>query len=245
MKRVRRHHVRAVGRRVLFLVAFAFLAGMAVMALIMRASQTLSAVIVSAPADADVIVEAPPDKQVDVNVKPSLREVPPAVASPPMHRSPGASTPVISADPIAELRQRDLALPVHGITRRDIRDGFNEMRGGARRHEAIDVLAPRHTPVLAVEDGTVGRLFLSEAGGITVYQFDPTERYVYYYAHLENYAAGLKEKSAVKRGETIGYVGTSGNAPRDTPHLHFAIFKMTDEKKWWQGTPIDPYSVLR
>jgi murein DD-endopeptidase MepM/ murein hydrolase activator NlpD len=237
--------MRAVGRRDVFLVALAFLAGMVVMALIMRASQTLSAVIVSAPEDADVILEVPSDKQVDVNVKPSLREAPPAVASPPMHRSPSASTPVISADPIAELRQRGLALPVHGVTRRDIRDGFNEMRSGARRHEAIDVLAPRHTAVLAVEDGTVARLFSSEAGGLTVYQFDPTERYVYYYAHLEDYAAGLKEKSPVKRGEIIGYVGTSGNAPRDTPHLHFAIFKMTDEKKWWQGTPIDPYSVLR
>jgi murein DD-endopeptidase MepM/ murein hydrolase activator NlpD len=91
----------------------------------------------------------------------------------------------------------------------------------------------------------VARLFLSDAGGITIYQFDPTKTYVYYYAHLERYAEGLKEGVAIKRGQVIGYVGTTGNAPRDTPHLHFAIFQMTEEKKWWEGTAIDPYSVLK
>jgi peptidoglycan LD-endopeptidase LytH len=109
----------------------------------------------------------------------------------------------------------------------------------------MDVLAPRNTPVLAVEDGTVARLFLSEAGGITIYQFDPSDTYVYYYAHLERYADGLKEGAPVERGQVIGHVGTTGNAPRDTPHLHFAIFRMAGEKKWWQGTAIDPYAVLR
>jgi murein DD-endopeptidase MepM/ murein hydrolase activator NlpD len=151
----------------------------------------------------------------------------------------------ISADPLADLRQRDLTLPVHGIKRDDLRDSFNDLRGGPRRHEAIDVLAPRHTPVVAVEDGTIARLFLSEAGGTTIYQVDPTEQFIYYYAHLEDYAQGVQEGDGVKRGEVIGYVGTSGNAPKDTPHLNFAIFKMTDDKKWWQGTPIDPYAVLR
>jgi len=111
--------------------------------------------------------------------------------------------------------------------------------------EALDVLAPRNTPVLAVEDGTVARLFLSDAGGITIYQFDPTTTFVYYYAHLERYAEGLKEGASITRGQVIGYVGTTGNAPRDTPHLHFAIFQMTEEKKWWEGTVIDPYSVLK
>ena len=134
---------------------------------------------------------------------------------------------------------------MQGIKTEDLRDTFNEMRGGTRRHEALDVLAPRNTPVLAVEDGKIAKLFLSEAGGITIYQFDPTETYVYYYAHLERYADGLKEGGTVKRGQVIGYVGTTGNAPRDTPHLHFAIFKMGDEKKWWEGTAIDPYSVLK
>jgi murein DD-endopeptidase MepM/ murein hydrolase activator NlpD len=161
-----------------------------------------------------------------------------AVAAPP----PMA---VIEANPLADLKKRNLTLPVQGTDKDDIQDTFNDKRGTSRRHEAIDVLAPRNTPVLAVEDGTIARLFLSDAGGITIYQFDPTETYVYYYAHLERYADGLKEGDDVKRGEVIGYVGTTGNAPPDTPHLHFAIFRMTDKKQWWQGTPIDPYQVLR
>jgi len=179
----------------------------------------------------------------EVEVRPSLRENPAAVAPP----SPAsvAAPPVVSADPIEELRRRQLTLPVQGISADDIRDNFNETRGGSRRHEAIDVLAPRNTPVLAVEDGRIAKLFLSEAGGITIYQFDPTENYVYYYAHLEAYAPGLKEKDSITRGQVIGYVGTTGNAPRETPHLHFAVFKMTGEKQWWRGTALDPYRVLR
>ena len=178
-----------------------------------------------------------------IEVKPASAETPPPVAPP----APPVSTapPVISADPIEDLRRRQLTLPVQSIAADDIRDSFNELRDGSRRHEAIDVLAPRHTPVLAVEDGTVARLFLSEAGGITLYQFDPTARYVYYYAHLEGYAPGLKEKDPVSRGQVVGYVGTTGNARRDTPHLHFAIFKMGDDKQWWRGTALDPYRVFR
>ena len=78
-----------------------------------------------------------------------------------------------------------------------------------------------------------------------MYQFDPTKTYVYYYAHLERYADGIVEGAVITRGQVLGYVGTSGNASKDTPHLHFAIFKMTDKKQWWQGTPIDPFQVLR
>jgi murein DD-endopeptidase MepM/ murein hydrolase activator NlpD len=155
------------------------------------------------------------------------------------------TTPIVSADPIEELRKRHLTLPVEGLERERLRDTFNEMRGSSRRHEALDILAPRDTPVLAVEDGTVAKLFSSVPGGLTVYQFDPTSTYAYYYAHLARYAAGLKEGTPVARGQTIGYVGTTGNAPPETPHLHFAIFALTDEKRWWQGTAIDPYAVLR
>ena len=151
----------------------------------------------------------------------------------------------MSANTLEDLRMRNLALPVQGIKCSDLHSNFDELRGGTRKHEALDILAPRNTPVYAVEDGTIARLFLSDAGGITIYQYDPSMTYVYYYAHLERYAAGLKEGQAVKRGEVIGYVGTTGNAPRNTPHLHFAIVKMTDDKKWWQGTAIDPYSVLK
>ncbi len=145
----------------------------------------------------------------------------------------------------AELGDRDLEMPVEGVGPDQLRRSFDEMRGGARRHEAIDILAPRNTPVRAVEDGTIARLFQSKPGGLTIYQFDPTEQYCYYYAHLERYADGLREGGRVHKGQVIGYVGTSGNAPKDTPHLHFAVFRLTAEKRWWEGTPIDPYDVLR
>ncbi len=151
-----------------------------------------------------------------------------------------------SDDPAVEvLRQRHLLLPVEGFAREKLRDTFNDTRGGERRHEGLDMLAPRRTPVLAVEDGTVAKLFLSKPGGLTIYQFDPTERYAYYYAHLDGYAAGLKEGDHLTRGQVVGYVGTTGNAPPDVPHLHFAIFTLGVDKKWWQGTPIDPYAVFR
>ena len=157
---------------------------------------------------------------------------------------PRISTPTIGADPVEELRRRHLALPLPDLDRGDLRDTFDEMRGGTRRHEALDIVAPRNTPVLAVEDGTVAKLFLSKAGGLTLYQFDPTATYAYYYAHLERYADGVKDGDRVERGQVIGYVGTSGNAPPDAPHLHFAIFKLTDAKRWWQGTALDPYPIL-
>lgn len=153
--------------------------------------------------------------------------------------------PLVTADPIADLRDRRLLLPVAGVDRSDISGSFAQERGAGRLHEAIDILAPRHTHVLAVEDGTIAKLFYSKAGGSTIYHFDPSSTYAYYYAHLERYAGGLKEGDRVRRGQLLGYVGTSGNAPPDTPHLHFAIFRLTDKKQWWQGTPIDPYDALR
>ena len=109
----------------------------------------------------------------------------------------------------------------------------------------MDILAPRNTPIHAVEGGRIAKLFFSKAGGITVYQFDPSEQYCYYYAHLERYADGLQEGQTVKQGDVLGYVGTSGNAPKDTPHLHFAVSRLAADKHWWEGTPIDPYDVLR
>jgi peptidoglycan LD-endopeptidase LytH len=211
-----------------------FLAGMVVMAAVVTMFPSGAAAIT------EPIVGAAPVK---VEVKPTKEEEPAPVTPPPASAAP--VTPVMSANALEDLRMRSLTLPVQGIKRSELRDTFNEMRGSTRRHEALDVLAPRNTPVLAVEDGKIARLFLSDAGGITIYQFDPSMTYVYYYAHLERYAEGLKEGADVKRGQVIGFVGTTGNAPRDTPHLHFAIFKMTDEKKWWQGTAIDPYSVLK
>ncbi len=137
-----------------------------------------------------------------------------------------------------------MIVPVEGVDRDKLTRQFGELRGD-HQHEAMDILAPRHTPVRAVEDGRIARLFYSKAGGITVYQFDPSETFSYYYAHLERYADGLREGQTVRQGDVLGYVGTSGNAPKDTPHLHFAIFRLDEAKHWWEGTPIDPYDVFR
>jgi peptidoglycan LD-endopeptidase LytH len=154
------------------------------------------------------------------------------------------ATASLSPPPAAELEDRDLVIPVEGVAARDLVPSFEDARG-SRRHEALDILAPMGTPVRAVEAGRIARLFNSKAGGITIYQFDPSERFCYYYAHLSRYAEGLRENDRVSRGQVIGYVGTTGNAPKNTPHLHFAIFRLTSEKRWWEGTPLDPYPILR
>jgi peptidoglycan LD-endopeptidase LytH len=149
----------------------------------------------------------------------------------------------VAADPIADLRSRSLLVPVAGVTAGDLRNSFADTREQARQHEAIDIAAPRGTPVLAVENGTIERLFRSVRGGLTVYQFDPSRTYAYYYAHLDRYQIGLSERDNVRRGQTLGFVGTSGNAPADAPHLHFAIFVLTPEKLWWRGEAINPVDV--
>ena len=213
--------------------AIGFLGGMMVMAALVTIFPSGAAIIADAP-----VAAADPK----IEVKPTKKEEPTDVTPPP---AAVGGVLGMSANPLGELRARSLTLPVQGIKRDELRDTFNEARGSTRKHEAMDVLAPRNTPVVAVEDGTVAKLFQSAAGGLTIYQFDPRSAYCYYYAHLERYADGLKEGDTVKRGQVIGYVGTTGNAPRDTPHLHFAIFKLGDAKKWWEGTPIDPYSVLK
>jgi murein DD-endopeptidase MepM/ murein hydrolase activator NlpD len=144
------------------------------------------------------------------------------------------------------LRDRNLRLPVDDADVDLMEGGFAQRRdGGGRGHEAVDILAPRNTPVRAVDDGTIAKLFTSRAGGITLYQFDPTGRFCYYYAHLEAYARGVEEGQRVARGEVIGFVGTTGNAPPNTPHLHFAVFELDAERQWWKGRPIDPYTIFR
>ncbi len=217
---------------IVFAAAIGFLGGMLVMA----------AIVTIFPTGAGAVVAPLTRASGKVEVKPTKKEEPSPVTPP--AAALAAPAAAVSAAP-GDLRERNLTLPVQGIKREQLTDTFNDMRGTSRRHEGMDVLSPRNTPILAVEDGTIAKLFLSDAGGITLYQFDPSSQYAYYYAHLERYADGLKEGDVVKRGQVLGYVGTTGNAPRDTPHLHFAIFKLGEDKKWWQGTPIDPYSVLK
>jgi peptidoglycan LD-endopeptidase LytH len=105
-------------------------------------------------------------------------------------------------------------------------------------------MAPRGTEVLAVDAGSIAKLFTSQAGGLTVYQFDPTQTFSYYYAHLDRYAPGLAEHQAVRRGELLGYVGSTGNASEEAPHLHFAIARLDTDRSWWKGDPINPYPLL-
>jgi len=161
----------------------------------------------------------------------------PAATVPPAPVSP------TEAGEIVALRGRDLRLPVDGLDRKDLRNTFADARG-SRTHEALDILAPRGTKVRAIEDGRVQKLFTSKAGGLTIYEFDATQTFAYYYAHLDRYEDGLREGQMVKRGDVIGYVGSTGNASPDAPHLHFAIFRLGPEKQWWKGEPINPFLVL-
>lgn len=157
-------------------------------------------------------------------------------------RPPDLGAPAPVATDVEALADRKLAFPVSGFERGRLVDNFAEKRGD-HVHEAIDILAPRGTPVVAVDDGPVQKLFVSRAGGNTVYQFDPTGTYSYYYAHLDAYAPGLAEGQALRRGDPIGFVGTTGNSPASTPHLHFTVFKLGADKRWWEGTPINPFPL--
>jgi murein DD-endopeptidase MepM/ murein hydrolase activator NlpD len=138
---------------------------------------------------------------------------------------------------------RPMIMPVAGVDRSAMHDMFNDVRGD-RRHEAIDIMAARGTPVLAADDGAVKKLFTSVAGGLTVYEFDPDERFCYYYAHLDRYADGLHEGQLLHRGDVLGYVGTTGNAPENAPHLHFALIRLDASRQWWKGTYVNPYPLL-
>ena len=145
-------------------------------------------------------------------------------------------------DDLGFLRRRLLLFPVPSAARDRLRDDYNDPRTG-HAHEALDILAERGAPVVAVDDGSIAKLFTSVPGGLTVYQFDPEGLYCYYYAHLDAYAEGLVDGQRVRRGDPIGYVGTTGNAPPDTPHLHFAISRLGPEKQWWKGTPLNPFPL--
>ena len=140
------------------------------------------------------------------------------------------------------LASKSLAFPVRSYEAA-LRDNFNERRGN-HVHEALDIMAPRGTPVVAVDDGTIAKLFTSAAGGLTIYQFDPTSTLAYYYAHLDHYAKNLTQGDKVRRGQVIGYVGSTGDASANAPHLHFTVFALGPKKEWWKGAAINPYHEL-
>jgi murein DD-endopeptidase MepM/ murein hydrolase activator NlpD len=185
-------------------------------------------------------------------LKPDTTSNAATISAPPI---PPSSAVVSAAPPVVsgfsrtvgtsgDVRSR-LRMPIDGLTVESMKGGFEERRGSSRPHEAVDLLAPRDTPVHAVDDGTIAKLFFSKAGGTTIYQFDPSGRLCYYYAHLERYANGLHEGQKVLQGEVIGFVGTSGNAPANTPHLHFAVLELNADRKWWKGRAVDPYLVFK
>ncbi len=135
-------------------------------------------------------------------------------------------------------------MPIAGLKPANILDTFNDTRGSGRKHEATDILSPRGTPILAMDEGNVVKLFTSKLGGLTVYQFDNQGAYCFYYAHLDRYAEGLKEGMLLRKGDKLGYVGSTGDADAKTPHLHLAINKLATDKHWWQGSPLNPYPIL-
>jgi murein DD-endopeptidase MepM/ murein hydrolase activator NlpD len=164
--------------------------------------------------------------------------------------APGPSGPhdtaSVNATPV-ELAALTAALiiPVQGIQARDLRDSYTEPRGGgSRSHEALDIPAPRGTPVLAAAAGRILRKYQSKDGGNMIYATDATEKFILMYAHLDRYADNLTDGMTVRRGDVIGYVGTTGNAPPDVPHLHFALARASDIRDWWRGTPINPFPLL-
>jgi murein DD-endopeptidase MepM/ murein hydrolase activator NlpD len=159
---------------------------------------------------------------------------------------PEPSTPTAARPPLSgfTLGRDPLVMPVEGARATDFHDSFSETRGGTHRHEAIDIMAPRGTPVVAAVDGSIEKLFTSNRGGLTIYEFDRDRRYCYYYAHLDRYVEGVKEGQVVHRGDRVGYVGSTGDASADAPHLHFTIFQLGPDKRWWLGTPINPYPYL-
>ena len=149
-----------------------------------------------------------------------------------------------SSETVNYILARGLIVPVAGVAVSQLRDSFDEGRDGERVHRALDILAPRGTPVLAADDGRILRVRPNALGGNTVYATDPLGRVVYYYAHLDAYQPGLAEGATIARGDTLGIVGTTGNAPKDTPHLHFQVMRMPADGKYWDGDPINPYPLF-
>ena len=157
-----------------------------------------------------------------------------------------ARSAVVSDADLAYLRARLLLVPVANARTRSLTSSFDAPRdAGGRVHQAIDILAPRGTPVLAADDGRVWTVRSNSLGGLTVYTVDPAERFVFYYAHLDHYQPGLADGMPIVKGDTLGFVGTTGNAPPDTPHLHFQVARIGPDHHWWTGTPVDPLPFLR
>lgn len=199
-------------------------------------------------ARSDTVVTLPlPQRPETVAVLPVPVPAPPSM--PRITASSGdvsdTTPPETSAADLATL-SAELIIPLAGVKAGELRDTFNEARGGGtRKHEALDIMAPRGTPVLSASAGRVLKLHNSKDGGLMVYAADASDRFVLMYAHLDRYAEGMRDSLPLRQGQIIGYVGTTGNAAENAPHLHFAIAHPRDVKLWWTGTAIDPRPLLR
>ena len=180
------------------------------------------------------VAPLPSPKEIEAAPSPVIRS---SIGARPAYRSPRDEA-VTDAD-LDALWARQIMVPVEGVARRALRDDFAAARGGGQ-HRALDLLAPRFTAVLAADDCVIGRLSTGPIGGIVVYATDPTNQFVYYYAHLQRYRRGLAVGDRVAKGSVIGYVGTTGNAPANTPHLHFQVMKRGPGRAWWDGPSINP-----
>ncbi len=187
-------------------------------------------------------------KAADAKASPRGKPAPPAAPSagvPLMSVSEytPAGSSSMSAD-VEYLRSRQIIVPVAGADMARVEDSFNEPRDGDRVHRAIDILAPRGTPILAADDGRIMRMTTSTLGGISMYTVDPEQRIVYYYAHMDHYNEAMAPGKTIAKGDTLGFVGTTGNAPKNTPHLHFQVMRWPADGKYWNGEPIDPFNFL-
>jgi murein DD-endopeptidase MepM/ murein hydrolase activator NlpD len=194
------------------------------------------------PPQVAIVTVTPPGPPVVTAVEAGYVDVPAFELAVPVPL-PDVPVPPLVADVVVPL-ENQLLIPVAGVEASALKDTFHEARGTGHFHEAIDILAPTGTQVVAVADGKIAKLFNSKPGGLTVYQFDTREKFAYYYAHLDRYAPTLKEGMRIKRGDVLGFVGSTGNADPKTPHLHFAIFALGTEKQWWKGSPVNPYPML-
>ena len=197
-------------------------------------SHTHNAVAASKPGAASIAAKARPIEPVTASEPATTATATATAAAVTSETSTAAET----------IRPDALLMPVLGVTAAQLNDSYTQSRGEGRIHDAIDIMAARGTPVVAVDNGKVAKLFDSKPGGLTLYQFDRQEKIAYYYAHLESYAPGIVEGQELKRGDLLGYVGSTGNASPDAPHLHFAIFVLGPEKYWWRGTAINPFPLL-
>ena len=189
------------------------------------------------PSVVDGTVPAPTAPEIAAAVADSVAEVPFVVAPPVEVAAPPVSP--------AGIPGAGLLIPVQGVGASSLVNTYDQARGQGRRHDAIDIMAPRGTPVLAVADGTVMKLFQSERGGITLYELAPDRRTIYYYAHLDRYAPGIAEGQTLRRGQLLGYVGNTGDAGPGNYHLHFEVSTIKAPGQYWGGTPQNPYPLLR